>query len=98
MNGRLFRCLFAATTFTVDALCNASQAISQSASRIQSGVDTIFILPGSHLDIGFTDLPSRVRETLVQNIEAAHRAAKTGPGLQGLEDGGGGWQLRRGDG
>lgn len=88
MNSRLFRTFFAVTTFVIDASWTASPAISQGNPRTHSGVDTIFILPGSHLDIGYTDLPSRVHETRVQHIEDALSAAKKDPDFHWFEEGG----------
>lgn len=55
---------------------------------VSSSVDTVFILPGSHLDIGYTDAPSRVREVRVQHIEDAIRAAKQDPDFHWFEEGG----------
>ncbi len=59
--------------------------------HVQAGVDTIFIVAGSHLDIGYTDTPSRVRESRVRHIEDAISAAKRDPDFHWFEEGG--WSL-----
>ena len=64
-------------------------------------VETIFIVPGSHFDVGFNDLPSVVREHRIRAVEEALRAAEADPDFHWMEDGAwgfGGWLERyRGD-
>lgn len=52
-------------------------------------VETIYIVPGSHLDIGFTDTPSRVREKRIETLDQAIEAAKADPDFHLAL--GGGW-------
>ena len=54
----------------------------------QRGVDTVFVLPGSHLDVGYTDTPSRVREVRIEVIEDAIQAAQKDPNFIWFEEGG----------
>lgn len=64
-------------------------------------VETIFIVPGAHFDVGFNDLPSVVREHRIQAVEDALRAAEADSSFHWMEDGAwgfGGWLERyRGD-
>jgi len=62
--------------------------ISEITVAARLGVDTVFVLPGSHLDVGYTDTPSRVREVRVEVIENAIRAAQQDPGFHWFEEGG----------
>ena len=62
--------------------------MSQQTVGQQRGVDTVFVLPGSHLDVGYTDTPSRVREVRVEVIEDAIRAARQDPEFRWFEEGG----------
>ena len=65
-----------------------AQGIPPVNARVGAGVDTIFIVPGSHLDIGYTDTPLRVREARIEHIENAIRAAKKNPDFHWFEEGG----------
>src|SRR6516225_3674253 len=68
-----------------------SAGIGRSAAQVPAGIETIFIVPGSHLDVGFTDTPSRVREERIHSIENAVRAAERDPEFRWFEEGG--WSL-----
>jgi hypothetical protein len=60
-------------------------------------VDTIFVVPGSHMDVGFNDTPSRVLAHRVQVIEDAIEAARSDSEFHWTEDAGwafGGWLQR----
>ncbi|MBI2922870.1 MAG: hypothetical protein HYY18_17590 [Planctomycetes bacterium] len=57
------------------------------ASPARAGdVETIHILPGSHLDIGFTDTPSAVREKRVRVLDDAIDTAEKDPGFHWHEE------------
>ena len=68
-----------------------SAGIGRSAAQVPAGIETIFIVPGSHLDVGFTDTPSRVRDERIRSIENAVRAAERDPEFRWFEEGG--WSL-----
>ena len=51
-------------------------------------VTTIHVLPGSHLDIGFTDTPDAVREKRIRVLDDAIAAAKADPEFRWFEEGG----------
>lgn len=93
INHRILGCLCGVAIFVTGASGTTlpAQDISLGISRVVAGVDTIFIVPGSHLDIGYTDTPSRVRAARVRHIEDAILAAKKGPGFFWFEEGG--WSL-----
>lgn len=90
MNRRILGCLCAVAIFVTGASGTAlpAQGVSLGNPRVGAGVDTIFIVPGSHLDIGYTDTPSRVREARVRHIEDALRAARKDPDFHWFEEGG----------
>ena len=48
----------------------------------------MFILPGSLLDVGYTDRPSRVRDVRVRHFENAIHAAERDPEFFWFEEGG----------
>jgi Glycosyl hydrolases family 38 N-terminal domain len=57
-------------------------------------VDTVFVVPGAHFDVGFDDLPSVVREHRIRAIDDALWAAEADPDFHWMEDGAwgfGGW-------
>ena len=64
-------------------------------------VETVFIVPGAHFDVGFNDLPSVVREHRIQAVEDALNTMDKDPDFHWMEDGGWGfsaWLKRyRGD-
>lgn len=68
---------------------------------VRADVDTVFVVPGAHLDVGFNDLPSVVREHRIRAIEDALHAAAGDSIFHWTEDcawGFGGWLQRfRGD-
>ena len=90
MSRCILRCLCAVAAFVTSASGSAlsGQGVSLGHPRVGGGVDTIFIVPGSHLDIGYTDTPSRVREARVRHIEDALRAARKDPDFHWFEEGG----------
>lgn len=53
----------------------------------RAAVETIYVVPGSHLDVGFTDLPSRVLEHRIAVIDSAIDAAQSDPAFHWTEDG-----------
>ncbi len=67
----------------------------------RADVDIIYVVAGSHFDVGFNDLPSLVREHRIRAIDDAIAAAGRDPDFHWTEDGGwgfGGWLERyRGD-
>jgi hypothetical protein len=88
MNRYRLGCLLAVATLVTGASGAASQGVSPGNQSARLGVDTVFILPGSHLDIGFTDTPLRVREARIEHIENAISAAKKDPDFRWFEEGG----------
>lgn len=88
MNRHLLGCLLAIAALVTGASGAASQGVSPGNQSSRPGVDTVFIVPGSHLDIGYTDTPSRVREDRIEHIENAIRAAKRDPDFHWFEEGG----------
>ncbi len=50
--------------------------------------DTVFIVPGSHLDLGFTAPISLVREQRIQVLDQAIKDAERDPGFVWFEEGG----------
>ncbi|MCH8123394.1 MAG: hypothetical protein IH853_09755 [Bacteroidetes bacterium] len=80
--------LAAAGRFESTRAASHGFAMSQQTVGRQRGVDTVFVLPGSHLDVGYTDTPSRVREVRVEVIEDAIRAAQQDPEFRWFEEGG----------
>jgi hypothetical protein len=90
MNRWLLGCLVAVATLGTNASRAVSQAWGGSSDdrRAPAGVDTIFILPGSHLDIGYTAPPSRVRQARVQYIEDAIAAARHDTDFHWFEESG----------
>jgi len=62
--------------------CGASTASAQRAS------DTVFIVPGGHLDLGFTGPISQVRSQRIGIIDAAIDAATRDRGFRWFEEGG----------
>lgn len=50
-------------------------------------VETVFIVPGAHFDVGFNDLPSVVREHRIQAVEDALEAIEKDPSFHWMEDG-----------
>ncbi len=78
----------AAERFRATGARSHNLGILRQAVGAQLGVDTVFILPGSHLDVGYTDTPSRVREVRVEVIEDAIRAAQQDPEFRWFEEGG----------
>lgn len=54
---------------------------------IVGGPDSILVVPGSHLDIGFTDVPSKVKESRVATLDAAMAAAEKDPDFRWNEEG-----------
>jgi len=90
----------------VTAVCRAvtlavSLVVAGSPSSARTQVETIFLVPGAHFDVGFNDLPSVVREHRIQAIEDALKAAEEDSDFHWMEDGAwgfGGWLERyRGD-
>ncbi|MGW8369796.1 MAG: hypothetical protein ACWGPN_14110, partial [Gammaproteobacteria bacterium] len=57
------------------------------ASVAQTTVETIYIVPGSHLDIGFTDTRAGVRETRIDILDQAIDAAASDAGFYWFEEG-----------
>ena len=57
------------------------------ALRAPAG-DTVFIVPGSHLDLGFTAPISMVREQRISILDQAIKAASRDPGFVWFEEGG----------
>ena len=84
-------CVLAVAALVTAGSGAASQGLSPRSQSAQRGVDTVFIVPGSHLDIGYTDTPLRVRAARVQHIEDAMLAAKKDPDFFWFEEGG--WSL-----
>ena len=93
MSRGILGCVCAVTAFVTGAVGTAlsGQGVSLGKSPVATGIDTIFIVPGSHLDIGYTDTPSRVREDRIEHIENAIRAAKRDPDFHWFEEGG--WSI-----
>ena len=58
------------------------------APVLAEDVETIHILPGSHLDIGFTDTPSAVRDKRVRVLDDAIEAAEKDPAFHWHEESG----------
>ena len=58
------------------------------AAPAQRTVDTVFIVPGSHLDLGFTAAISAVREQRIQILDHAIEAATRDPSFIWFEEGG----------
>ncbi|HEY4321629.1 MAG TPA: hypothetical protein VGM77_10705 [Gemmatimonadales bacterium] len=54
----------------------------------QRARDTVFIVPGGHLDVGFTAPIDSVRVRRIAIIDAAMRAAHADPGFRWFEEGG----------
>lgn len=90
MSRRMLGCVCAVTALVTVATGTplSGQGVSPGKPRAATGVDTVFIVPGSHLDIGYTDTPSRVREQRIEHIENAIRAAKSDPDFHWFEEGG----------
>lgn len=62
--------------------------IAAGAQPARAGVDSLFIVPGSHLDVGFTDLPSALPATRVAILDDAIATAKREPDFHWTEDAG----------
>jgi hypothetical protein len=90
MSGGILGCVCTVAMFMTGAAATAlsGQVISRAQSPVATSVDTVFIVPGSHLDIGYTDTPGRVREARIEHIENAIRAAKSDPDFHWFEEGG----------
>ncbi|MGH7583276.1 MAG: hypothetical protein ACREL5_08645 [Gemmatimonadales bacterium] len=54
----------------------------------QHGVDTVFVVPGSHLDLGFTAPLTTVRDERIRIIDRAIDLAHADPGFVWFEEGG----------
>ena len=52
---------------------------------------TIYVVPGSHLDIGFTDVPSKVKQARVATLDAALDEMESDPDFRWTEEAG--WVL-----
>lgn len=63
-------------------------ALIASASAHADALDSIWVVPGSHLDVGFTDTPSAVREKRVRVLDDAIDAALADPDFRWNEEGG----------
>jgi hypothetical protein len=75
---------------TLSALLVAAATSSPAPAQ----VDTVFVVPGAHFDVGFDALPSVVREHRIQAIDDALWAAEVDPDFHWMEDGAwgfGGW-------
>ena len=59
-----------------------------SSPALAAGIDTVFVVPGSHLDIGFTAPISQVRDERIHDIDIAIDAAEHDPGFVWFEEGG----------
>ncbi len=57
------------------------------AAPLLADLETIYVVPGSHLDVGFTDTPSAVREKRVQTLDDAIDAAQADPDFRWNEEG-----------
>ena len=68
-----------------------SASIGRNAAQVPTGIETIFIVPGSHLDVGFTDTPTRVSGERIHSNENAVQAAERDPEFRWFEEGG--WSL-----
>ncbi len=58
------------------------------AAPLLADLETIYVVPGSHLDVGFTDTPSAVREKRVRTLDDAVDAAQADPDFRWNEEGG----------
>ncbi len=66
---------------------------SHQAAGGQRPSDTVFIVPGSHLDLGFTGPISAVRQSRIRTIDQAIAAAAADPGFIWFEEGG--WSVEQ---
>ena len=57
------------------------------AAPLLAEVETIYVVPGSHLDVGFTDTPSAVRDKRVRTLDDAIDAAEADPDFRWNEEG-----------
>jgi len=63
------------------------------AASAQRPVDTVFVVPGSHLDLGFTGPISAVRLSRIRTIDQAIEAATADPSFVWFEEGG--WSVEQ---
>ncbi len=57
-----------------------------SPCKAQTTIDTLYIVSGSHLDVGFTDPPMRVRQKRIKTLDDAIHAANANPDFHWLEE------------
>lgn len=57
------------------------------AAPLVADLETIYVVPGSHLDVGFTDTPSAVREKRIRTLDDAIDAAQADPDFRWNEEG-----------
>ena len=75
-------------------------AVVSVPTAAQHGVETIYVLPGSHLDVGFTDTPRRVLEWRALVLDDAIQTALERPDFCWFEESGivfGAWWARNRD-
>jgi hypothetical protein len=58
------------------------------AAPARAGVDIVYVVPGSHLDIGYTELPSRVWERRISILDAVLDLAREDPDFFWFEEAG----------
>ena len=61
--------------------------VAAACSEAADGPDLILVVPGSHLDIGFTDVISKVKASRVATLDAALDAAGKDPDFRWTEEG-----------
>ncbi len=54
----------------------------------RASLDLVVVVPGSHLDVGFTDVPSQVLAARVRTLDEAIDAATADPGFRWTEEAG----------
>ncbi len=75
--------LFAAT-----ASLTACSRKSSGTAAASGPADTVFVVPGSHLDIGYTAPPSAIQALRISSLDAAIDAAEHDPRFEWFEEGG----------
>ena len=58
------------------------------AGAARASVDTVFVVAGAHLDIGFTDTPQRVIEQRIATLDQAMDEAAADPAFRWVEEAG----------
>ncbi|MBI5838052.1 MAG: hypothetical protein HZB25_12515 [Candidatus Eisenbacteria bacterium] len=69
-----------------DAARGAGAAKSARPGTAPASPETVFLIPGSHQDVGFTDTPSKVLERRIQTLDAVLAAAQADPHFRWTED------------